>query len=113
VPSESREQNVRLIDFRNPENNIFQVTDEWRHRGAAFANRADVVFLINGVPVAVAEALAQAYEDRQIVTREALERFESLADQVASAETEMKWAARHWAAYVGVRVPQTQIRQMT
>jgi type I restriction enzyme R subunit len=55
VPSERRERNVRLIDFENPENNIFQVTDEWRHRGAAFANRADVVFLINGVPVAVAE----------------------------------------------------------
>jgi len=55
VTSESRERNVRLIDFRNPENNIFQVTDEWRHRGAAFANRADVVFLINGIPVAVAE----------------------------------------------------------
>jgi type I restriction enzyme R subunit len=55
VPSERRERNVRLIDFENPENNIFQVTDEWRHCGAAFANRADAVFLINGVPVSVAE----------------------------------------------------------
>lgn len=26
---------------------------------------------------------------------------------------ELKWAARHWAARVGVRVPQIQIRQMS
>lgn len=55
VPSESRERNVQLIDFDNPENNVFQVTDEWRHKGAAFPNRADVIFLINGIPVAIAE----------------------------------------------------------
>lgn len=55
VPEEKRERNVTLIDFDNPDNNVFHVTDEWRHQGAAFANRADVVFLINGIPVALAE----------------------------------------------------------
>src|SRR6266700_2740004 len=55
VPSEKRERNVKLIDFDNPDNNIFQVTDEWRYTGNVFANRADVVFLINGIPVAIAE----------------------------------------------------------
>lgn len=55
VPSEKRERNVRMIDFDDPANNVFQVTDEWRYAGTAFANRADVVFLINGIPVAVAE----------------------------------------------------------
>ncbi len=55
VPSEKRERNVRLIDFDNPDNNIFQVTDEWKYSGNVFANRADVVFLINGIPVALAE----------------------------------------------------------
>src|SRR6266702_2546958 len=55
VPSEKRERNIKLIDFDNPENNVFQVTDEWRYAGNVFANRADVVFLINGIPVAVAE----------------------------------------------------------
>ena len=59
VPSESRERNVRLIDFENPDKNVFQVTDEWRHRGAAFPNRADVVFLINGFPVAIAETKSE------------------------------------------------------
>jgi type I restriction enzyme R subunit len=57
VPEENRELNVRLIDFEHEDRNIFQVTDEWRHRDAngVFANRADVVFLINGLPVAIAE----------------------------------------------------------
>lgn len=55
VKRENRERNVRIIDFENPENNIFHVTDEWRQEGTRFPNWADVVFLINGMPVAVAE----------------------------------------------------------
>ncbi|MYA99870.1 HsdR family type I site-specific deoxyribonuclease, partial [Candidatus Poribacteria bacterium] len=56
VPSENRERNVRLIDFETPDNNLFHVTDEWRQRSAVYRNRADVVFLINGIPIAVVEA---------------------------------------------------------
>jgi type I restriction enzyme R subunit len=55
VTSEKRERNVRLIDFDQPEHNRFFVTDEWWQRGVAHRNRADVVFLINGLPVALAE----------------------------------------------------------
>ena len=55
VPSQERERNVRLIDFDTPGSNLFHVTDEWRQRNAAHQNRADVVFLINGIPVAVVE----------------------------------------------------------
>lgn len=55
VPSEKRERNIRLIDFENLANNVYQVTDEWKYSGNVFANRADVVFLINGIPVAIAE----------------------------------------------------------
>lgn len=58
VPDERRERNVRLIDFDQPGNNVFQVTDEWRQKGTVFANRADVVFLINGIPVALCETKA-------------------------------------------------------
>src|SRR5262249_39778631 len=63
VPEESRERNVRLIDFSLPENNIFQVTDEWYQRGLVYRNRADVVFLINGIPVAVAETKAATKQE--------------------------------------------------
>ena len=52
VPSQDRERNVTLIDFDTPDSNLFHVTDEWRQRNAAHRNRADVVFLINGIPVA-------------------------------------------------------------
>jgi hypothetical protein len=55
VPEELRERNVALLDFEHPDRNLFQVTDEWRHKRRVYANRADVVFLINGIPVAIAE----------------------------------------------------------
>ena len=55
VPSQDRERNVTLIDFDAPDSNLFHVTDEWRQRNAVHQNRADVVFLINGIPVAVVE----------------------------------------------------------
>ncbi len=55
VPNQNRERNVTLIDFDTPEDNLFHVTNEWQHRNAAYRNRADVVFLINGIPLAVVE----------------------------------------------------------
>jgi type I restriction enzyme R subunit len=55
VASENRNRNVTLIDFENPDNNLFHVTDEWEQQNAAHRNRADVVFLINGIPVVVVE----------------------------------------------------------
>ena len=33
VPSKSLERNVILIDFENPDNNLFHVTDEWTQQG--------------------------------------------------------------------------------
>jgi type I restriction enzyme R subunit len=63
VPEEKRERNVHLIDFDNPENNIFHVTYEWRQKSVMGANRADVVFLINGIPVAIAETKAADRSD--------------------------------------------------
>ena len=60
VPEEKRERNVRLIDFDNLVSNQFHVTDEWAQQGTAFRNRADAVFLINGIPVAIAETKAAA-----------------------------------------------------
>lgn len=53
---EGRDRNVTLIDYDNPSNNVFQVTYEWAYRnGLKKGNRADVVFLINGIPVAIIE----------------------------------------------------------
>lgn len=55
IPSEKRELAVQLIDFGNTEKNDFHVTDEWRFTNGKGTNRADVVFLINGLPVIIVE----------------------------------------------------------
>ena len=55
VPSEKRERNVRLLDVDKPENNVFQVTEEFKFDNGVKPIRADVVFLINGIPVIIIE----------------------------------------------------------
>jgi type I restriction enzyme R subunit len=56
VPAEKRRRNVTLIDFTNLDSNVFQVTYEWQFTpGSRKGNRADVVFLVNGIPVAIIE----------------------------------------------------------
>lgn len=75
VPDENRQRNFGLIDFDNLDNNKFHVTDEWRHKGVAFANRADVVFLINGIPVAVAETKAASKREAVAIGVEQFRRY--------------------------------------
>lgn len=55
VPKENRERNVTVIDFDHPANNKFHVTDEWEYTNGQKRNKADVMFLINGIPVAIVE----------------------------------------------------------
>ncbi len=55
-PAEERYRRVALIDFDDPDANVLHVTWEWRIKPPARkANRADVMFLVNGVPVAIVE----------------------------------------------------------
>ena len=63
VPEENRYRNVTLIDYDSSDNNLFHVTDEWTQKGAVHRNRADVVFLINGIPVAVVETKSANKQD--------------------------------------------------
>lgn len=55
VADENRQRNVRLIDFDRIEENVFQVTEEWQYTNGLQSNRADVMFLVNGIPVALVE----------------------------------------------------------
>src|SRR6267378_355365 len=50
-----RELNLVLIDYENPENNVFEVTEEFYCHNDKHGTREDVVFLINGIPVLVIE----------------------------------------------------------
>lgn len=53
---EKRHRPVQLVDFERPDQNSFFVTWEWKIEPVASkGNRADVVFVLNGVPVAIVE----------------------------------------------------------
>jgi type I restriction enzyme R subunit len=54
--NEKRQRNVVLIDYKDISKNSFLITEEWAYQnGPKKGNRADVVFLINGIPVAIIE----------------------------------------------------------
>ena len=54
--AEQRSRPVQFIDFDAPSTNIFHVTWEWKIKPPARkGNRADVMFVVNGVPVAIVE----------------------------------------------------------
>ncbi len=54
--AEERHRQVRLVDFDDVSTNVLHVTWEWRLKPPARkGNRADVMFVVNGVPVAIVE----------------------------------------------------------
>jgi type I restriction enzyme, R subunit len=54
--AEKRHRRVQLIDFEHPVENVFHVTWEWKLKPPARkGNRADVMFLVNGVPACIVE----------------------------------------------------------
>ncbi len=63
LENEKRKRNVLVIDFDHPANNVFHVSDEWKYTNGQKGNRADIVFLINGIPVAIAETKSAKDED--------------------------------------------------
>lgn len=52
---ENRDLNLIVIDYENPKNNVFEVTEEFYWYNGYYGNREDIVFLINGIPVLVIE----------------------------------------------------------
>lgn len=64
VEAEKRERNVRLLDPAHPEVNTFHVTDEYTFtNGTPPDIRADIIFLVNGMPVLIAETKAATHKD--------------------------------------------------
>jgi hypothetical protein len=74
IESENCYRNVAVIEFSDLSKNIFQVTDEWQYTNGQETNRADVMFLINGIPVAIVEtknaAKTKGIEEALIQIRE-------------------------------------------
>ena len=75
VEAEKRDRNVLVIDFEHPANNVFQVTEEWEYTNGQSTNRADVVFLINGIPVAVVETKSAAKTDGMEIAIRQIRRY--------------------------------------
>ena len=74
---EIRNRNVTLIDFNSPNNNVFQVTQQWSYTNPNKTNRPDVMFLINGIPLAIVENKRPGIKDsmeKAIVQLKRLER---------------------------------------
>jgi type I restriction enzyme R subunit len=47
---------VRLIDYAQPSNNRLTVTNQWIYQTGSITKRFDVVFVVNGLPLVIAEA---------------------------------------------------------
>jgi type I restriction enzyme R subunit len=54
---EKRHRSVTLVDFENTDANAFHVTWEWviKPAGRSKGNRADVMFIVNGLPACIVE----------------------------------------------------------
>jgi len=88
---------VRLIDFEHLENNQFVVTNQYTFRAGAEERRADVVLLVNGLPLVIIEAKtpvrqATSWVDGALQVHENYERYvpELFACNVFSVATEGK-----------------------
>src|SRR5690625_1607334 len=87
VEAEKRHRNVRLVDFDDaPDANVFQVTWEWAYRnGTRKGNRADVMFLVNGVPVAIVENKNPKLKDAMAKALVQLRRYEAETPEMLTA----------------------------
>ncbi|GGN03231.1 hypothetical protein GCM10007092_17080 [Thermus composti] len=63
VEAERREKNLRLLDPERPEQNTFHITEKFRFANGRFRIRADIVLLVNGIPVVVVETKAATEEE--------------------------------------------------
>src|SRR6266487_747849 len=77
VEKEKRERNIKLVDFETPGNNIYHVTDEWWQRSddGVHVTRADIVFLINGIPIVIVETKSAFAHDGLYQALEQIRRY--------------------------------------
>lgn len=72
---ENRELNLKLIDYENQKNNIYQVTDEYYLFNGHYGNREDIVFLINGIPIVVVECKSATKDEAIALGIDQLRRY--------------------------------------
>ncbi|MGH8377398.1 MAG: type I restriction endonuclease subunit R, partial [Gammaproteobacteria bacterium] len=85
VEPEKRHRHVQVVDYENAANNIFQVTWEWTCRNPRKGNRADVMFLVNGVPVTIVENKNPKRQDAMHEALVQLRRYELQTPEMLAA----------------------------
>jgi type I restriction enzyme R subunit len=83
---EKRQRPVKVIDFAQPGLNTFNVTWEWKIKPPARkGNRADVMFVINGIPVCIVEHKNPASGDAIERAVKQLKRYELETPELLAA----------------------------
>ena len=83
---DERQRTVRLVDFDSPAENALRVSWEWSVRPPGRkASRADVMFLVNGIPVAIVEH--KNPKDRDAIEKglTQLRRYEQVTPELLAA----------------------------
>lgn len=75
IEAEKRQRNVTLVDFKDATRNAFHVTEEWAYTNGSNTNRADDVFLINGLPIALVECKSAMKRDAMEVALTQIRRY--------------------------------------
>ena len=63
LQKEKEEKVIKLIDFENPENNEFVVTNQFKVEGLRKTDRADIILMINGIPLVLIECKSPTREE--------------------------------------------------
>ncbi|MBP7055680.1 MAG: HsdR family type I site-specific deoxyribonuclease [Candidatus Omnitrophica bacterium] len=74
---DNREYNLTLINFTEPDKNVYKVTDEYYFNNGRYGNREDIVFLINGIPIVVVECKSATVDEAIAISVDQLRRYHS------------------------------------
>lgn len=93
IQKENKEKVIRLVDLQNIENNDFIVTNQFKIEGLKGNIRADIILLVNGIPLVAIECKSpteeradwtHAYEQIKRYEREAPELFKYVQLSIAT-----------------------------
>jgi type I restriction enzyme R subunit len=83
---ENRELDLVLIDYANPDRNVYEVTEEFYVHNGRHGTREDVVFLINGIPVLVIECKNANKDEAIALAVDQLRRYHAETPEVMVPE---------------------------
>src|SRR5438552_8057922 len=83
---ENRELDLMLIDYANPDRNVFEVTEEFYVHNGRHGTREDIVFLINGIPVLVIECKNASKDEAIALGIDQIRRYHDETPEVMTPE---------------------------